>query len=217
MRKQLKTEALNKVREQLSGNGLAETNWDFLTGRISEIGMFTTYKENTDVAGKFYGFNIINQSLVNLVPRVFWSSKPNIEALVLVRVLENGVIADYASETVSAKPAYVVDAYLSFGSFGVWVFLFLYGAFAQLIANKSEQLFGGYFFGVAFVFTGIMNCLWRGNCFEFIFNNIMYGYLLIVALSFILRRLGIIVLNKENAANHKVENLEATGLVVTYS
>jgi hypothetical protein len=186
-----KAEALQKVREQISGDGLAETNWAFLTGRISEIGLFVRYKENMEGNGSFYGTEILGQTMINLVPRILWKDKPLTEEMVMKRVIENGVVPEDAN--VSAKPQYIVDGYLSFGVIGIWVFLFLYGALAQLISNKSERLFGGYLFGVAFVYTGMMSCLWRGNCFEFIFNQILYGYLVLLALFFILQKLKIVV------------------------
>jgi hypothetical protein len=186
-----KAEALEKVREQMNGDGLAETNWAFLTGRISEIGMFTQYMESREQTGNYYGFEIVGQTLIALVPRVLWSGKPVTENLVNVRVVENGILQE--DMAVSAKPQYIVDSYLSFGLFGVWLFLFLYGALAQLICNRSEQLFGGYLFGVAFVFTGMLGSLWRGNCFEFIFNQIFYGYLTLLALFFVLRKMNIVV------------------------
>jgi hypothetical protein len=186
-----KAEALQKVRENMQGDALAETNWEFMTGRLSEIGMFVKYKENRDNGDPFYGFQILGQTMINLVPRVFWKNKPSTEAMVFERVLENGIVEEHAPT--SAKPQYIVDSYLSFGVTGVWLFLFLYGIFAQLICNHSEKLFGGYLFGVAFVYTGMMSFLWRGNCFEFLFNQVLYGFLLILGLHFILRRMEIIV------------------------
>ncbi|MDB5208681.1 MAG: hypothetical protein JWR72_3756 [Flavisolibacter sp.] len=185
-----KAEALQKVREQMNGEGLAETNWEFLRGRISEIGLFVKYKENVENGGRFYGFEILGQTMLALVPRILWKDKPVTENMVNVRVIENGIINDEVN--VSAKPQYIVDSYLSFGVVGVWIFLFLYGAIAQLICNKSEKLFGGYLFGVAFVFTGMMGVMWRGNCFEFIFNSILYGYLALLLLYFILNKLNIV-------------------------
>jgi hypothetical protein len=189
-----KAEALQRVREQMNGEGLAETNWLFLTGRFSEIGMFARYKESMEGNGSFYGTEILGQSMVALVPRVVWKEKPLTEALVMKRVIENGIVSEYAN--VSAKPQYIVDAYLSFGVVGIWVFLFLYGSLAQLVSNRAEKLFGGYLFGVAFIYTGMMGFLWRGNCFEFVFNQILYGYLALLALFFILNKLNIITKSK---------------------
>ncbi len=190
-----KAEAVQKVREQLNGDGLAETNWEFLTGRISEIGIFIKYKDNIDNGRSYYGFQILGQTLMALIPRVLWKDKPLTENVASVRVIENGIVVE--GMNVSAKPQYIVDGYLSFGVVGIWFFLFLYGALAQLIANKAETLFGGYFFGVAFVFTGLMGFLWRGNCFEFIFNQLLYGYLALLFLHLICKKLNVLVEKKK--------------------
>jgi len=190
-----KSEALQKVREGINGEGLAETNWAFLTGRLSEIGIFVRYKENIDNGADYYGLEILGQTMVALVPRIFWRDKPLTENVVAVRVIENGIVEE--GVFVSAKPQYIVDGYLSFGLAGIWIFLFLYGVLAQVISNKAEELFGGYFFGVAFVFTGMMGAMWRGNCFEFIFNQILYGFLALLALSVVLRRLNVLVQKDE--------------------
>ena len=45
---------------------------------------------------------------------------------------------------------------------GVAVFLFIYGAVAQLISIKAEELFGGYILGTALIFSGLFQILWRG-------------------------------------------------------
>ncbi|RYG54370.1 MAG: hypothetical protein EOO01_01740 [Chitinophagaceae bacterium] len=185
-----KQEALKQVQESFSGDQLAETNWDFLTGRISEIGMFTKYKESTDTRGTYYGFQIVGQAGIALIPRVLWPSKPITEDVAMVRVLENGIVSD--DVMVSAKPQYIVDGYLSGGLAGIWIALFFYGAMAQFFDNMCEKLFGGYFFGTAFVCTGIFGFLWRGNCFEFIFNNMLYGFLTLFLLFIAFKQLKII-------------------------
>ena len=91
------------------------------------------------------------------------------------RVYDAGVIN--RGSTVSAKPAFVVDSYLSFGGIGVFVFLFLYGATAQLISIKAEKLFGGYVLGTALIFSGLFQIMWRGLSFEFIINTIFWSYI----------------------------------------
>lgn len=186
-----KEEALFKVQNEMVTGGIAETNWVFLTGRISEIGMFTKYVGNQQFGGEKYGFQILGQTMVNLIPRVFWREKPITEVMVMARVLENGIVADYS--VVSAKPQYIVDGYLSAGTMGIWLALFLYGAIAQIVANYCSVYFGGYFFGIAFVYTGMFRFMWRGNCFEFIYNNIFYGVLSLIALFFIFKWSNVLV------------------------
>ena len=152
-----------------------ESNWAFLAYRLSEIDMFTEFVQSTPDRVDFYGLQLIKQSGVAIIPRVFWPGKPNTEALVMERVYDAGVIA--RSSTVSAKPPFIVDAYLSYGGLGVFIFLFLYGATAQLIALKAETLFGGYILGTSLVFSGLFQIMWRGLSFEFLINTVFWSFI----------------------------------------
>jgi len=163
----------------LSGNNspLAndDNNWAFLAFRLSEISMFIQFSQSTPDKINFYHLELLKQSAIVLIPRIMWPSKPITENMVMERVYAAGVIN--RNSTVSAKPAYVVDAYLSFGGVGVFVFLFLYGAAAQLISIKAERLFGGYVLGTALIFSGLFQIMWRGLSFEFIINTVFWSYM----------------------------------------
>ncbi|TWR25198.1 hypothetical protein FPZ43_17150 [Mucilaginibacter pallidiroseus] len=150
-------------------------NWDFLVYRLSEIDMFITFVQSTPSKIDYYGFDLLKQSLIAIIPRVFWPSKPSTEALVMVRVYDAGVINPHSN--VSAKPAYIVDGYLSGGVLGIFVSLFTYGAVAQLISTKAEYLFGGYILGTALIFSGLFQIFWRGLSFEFIINVVFWSYI----------------------------------------
>jgi hypothetical protein len=154
---------------------LEDTNWDFLVYRLSEIDMFTRFVQSTPKNVDFYGLDIVKQSAIALVPRALWPSKPITEDLIMQRVYDAGVVN--RNSTVSAKPAYIVDAYLSGGDWGIFIFLFAYGAIAQLIAVKAEKLFGGYILGTALIFSGLFQIMWRGISFEFLFNTIFWSYI----------------------------------------
>ncbi|MDN3548745.1 exosortase Y-associated Wzy-like protein [Mucilaginibacter aquaedulcis] len=167
-----------------------ETTWDFLVYRLSEIDMFTQFIETTPAKIHYYNFDLIKQAFIVLVPRIFWSSKPNTEQLVMQRVYAAGVINP--NSTVSAKPAYVVDAYLSGGAVGVFLSLFIYGAIVQLISLRAESLFGGYEIGTALIFSGLFQIFWRGLSFEFIFNNVFWGYCTMILIADILRNKNIL-------------------------
>src|SRR5206468_1486574 len=95
--------------------------------------------------------------------------------LIMQRVYDAGVISRAAK--VSAKPAFIVDAYLSGGALAIFIFLFIYGAIAQLISQKAETLFGGYILGTALIFSGLFQIMWRGASFEFIINTIFWSYI----------------------------------------
>lgn len=161
-----------------------ESNWGFLTNRLSEIDMFMRFTQSTPKQVDYYGINILKQSGIALIPRIFWPSKPSTEELIMERVYNAGVV-NRASK-VSAKPPFIVDAYLSGGALGVFILLFAYGAIAQLIAQKAEQLFGGYILGTALIFSGLFQIMWRGTSFEFIINTVFWSYITMLVIHKIL-------------------------------
>lgn len=171
------------------GNGadddVTDTNWSFVVYRLSEVDMFTGFVESTPDKVDFYGFDIIKQALTVIVPRIIWPGKPSTEDLVMERVYASGVIR--RGSRVSAKPAYIVDAYLSYGQIGIFVGLFFYGMLAQLISQKAEELFGGYLLGTALIFSGLFQIFWRGLSFEFIFNTIFWSYVTMLLIHFFLK------------------------------
>lgn len=161
-------------------------NWEFLTNRFSEIGMFTVYVKQVPDQYPYYGLQIFKNSLVALIPRALWNEKPNTEHLAMERVYKAGV-ANRAS-IVSAKTRPIVDAYLTAGPAGIFITMLLYGILAQSICNKAEKLFGGYQFGCIIIFNSLFQMLWRGNTFEFLLNNILYSYILMMIIHWILKR-----------------------------
>lgn len=168
--------ASEKALDAALNNGdEAESNWLFLVYRLSEIDMFTTYLQSTPAHIDYYGLQLLQQSAIAIVPRVCWPSKPVTEDMIMERVYDAGVVERGAN--VSAKPAFIVDAYLSGGTFGIFICLFLYGAIAQLISQKAEYLFGGYLLGTALIFSGLFQIFWRGLSFEFIINTVFWSYI----------------------------------------
>ncbi len=168
----------------------SNTEWTFLVLRLSEIDMFTAFVKSTPANIDYYGFQLLKQSGMAIIPRVFWPSKPSTEELVMERVYDAAVVS--RGSNVSAKPAFIVDAYLSGGTIGVFIALFLYGAIAQLISLKAEQLFGGYIFGTALVFTGLFQIFWRGLSFEFLINSIFWSYISMLMLFRVLKAIGVL-------------------------
>lgn len=155
-------------------DGSGDSNWEFFVFRLSEIEMFTLFVRSTPDKIGYYGLTLLKQSFMAIIPRAAWPSKPSTEDMIMERVYDANVI--YRGAEVSAKPAFVVDAYLSGGIFGIFVSLFIYGAAAQLISLKAEQLFGGYTLGSALIFTGLFQILWRGLSFEFLINSVFWSY-----------------------------------------
>ncbi len=186
--------------ETLIGNEnsdeISETNWTFLTNRFSEINMFTEFVEYVPAKRDYYGWEIFNQSIMVLVPRIFWPAKPNIEEISMERVYQAGVANRLSS--VSAKTRPVVDAYLSWGIAGVFFTMLIYGLLVQAICNRAESIFGGYEIGCVIMFNSLFQNLWRGNNFEFMFNNIVYAYLIMWVLWWILKTMLILKPNYNN-------------------
>jgi uncharacterized membrane protein len=184
----------------LNGNNpeQKETNWDFLTQRLSEIDMFTKFVASTPKNVDYYKQKMLIQSTEAIIPRIFWPGKPNTEDMIMERVYNAGVIN--RNSNVSAKPAFVADAYLCFGPLGIFIFLFAYGALAQKISMKAEELFGGYIMGTALIFSGLFQIMWRGNCFEFLINTLFWSYMTMLVISKILRTYNILKV-VENPAN----------------
>ncbi|RYE57803.1 MAG: hypothetical protein EOP48_05000 [Sphingobacteriales bacterium] len=181
---------------------IVETNWDFLTNRFSEIGMFTAYLKAVPEEHPYYEFDILINSCYALVPRIFWEDKPDTEKLAMERVYRLGVA--HRSSSVSAKTRPVIDAYLSAGPIGVFIYMLFYGMLAQAICNNAEKLFGGYQLGCIILFNSIFQQMWRGNTLEFLLNNIFYGYLLMLIIHFILKKANILQPYYEDPTHHTI-------------
>ncbi len=187
-------EALSQI--QSGSIDISETNWLFLTNRLSEISMFIEYVDKVPSKHSYYGFENISNSFRFLLPRLFWSDKPDIETHVMQRVYELGIITKDSGVFVSAKPPIVVDAYLSGGVIAIFFILILIGGLTMWIANLCENLLGGYEFGIAWFYTGLFQILWRGNCLEFFVNSVFWGVITLYIIFFVLRALNILVPNK---------------------
>jgi hypothetical protein len=178
-------EAIRSGEEDLQSN-----NWAFLTGRLSEIGMFVKYLDRVPREINYYGFTITRQAFESLLPRVLWPDKPVTEQLVMQRVYEIGIVD--VKSTVSAKPPLITDGYLSGGGFSIFILALLLGFAASRISANCENLFGGYIFGSALVYTGLFQIFWRGNCFEYMLNSVFWSFVLMYMLFFVGRKTGYI-------------------------
>ncbi|RZK67220.1 MAG: glycosyltransferase, partial [Pedobacter sp.] len=184
-------DAYDALTNDDNSSEIHETNWQFLTNRLSEINMFTQYVEHVPAIHPYYGFEILGDSFYALIPRFLWPGKPNTEKLSMERVYEANVANRLSS--VSAKTRPVVDGYLSAGLFGVFISMLIYGYLTQWLCNQAESLFGGYEMGCIILFNGIFQQLWRGNNWEFLLNNILYGYVLLIVIFTMLKQKNILV------------------------
>ena len=154
---------------------IVENNWLFLTNRFSEIDMFSQFVAQTP-SQRPYSPQILSNAMQALIPKALWPDKPSTEYVAMQRVYEYGVIQKASAASAKTRP--IVDAYLIGGPIVVFVAMLWYGLTAQWLCQTAERLFGGYQLGCIVIFNGIFQQLWRGNTFEFLFNNILYGYLL---------------------------------------
>ncbi|WP_432707983.1 exosortase Y-associated Wzy-like protein [Pedobacter sp.] len=164
---------------------ILHNNWEFLTNRLSEISMFSQYVKYTPAHQPYYGTAIINNAMLALIPRSLWRQKPNTEKVAMERVYKSRVVNRLS--TVSAKTRPVFDGYLSVGPIGVLLSMIVYGMLTQWLCNKSEALFGGYELGCVVVFNSLFQQLWRGNNWEFLINNLVYGFILMLIMFYTLK------------------------------
>ena len=183
-------EAYQTFFDENSEDKINANNKEFLTNRLSEIGMFTQYVNQVPEQHPYYGLEILTNSFFALIPRFFWEEKPDTEKLAMERVYTLNV-AQRASD-VSAKTRPVVDGYLSAGIPGVFISMLFYGLISQGLCNTSEKLFGGYQLGCIIIFNSIFQQLWRGNTLEFLLNNVLYGYVLMLMIFWIMRTINLL-------------------------
>jgi hypothetical protein len=172
-----------------------KSNWDFLTIRLSEISMFTIFTGNVPRNRPFYGSEILESALTTLVPRIVWPDKPIADDAPMQRTYENGALSMDSVGT-SAKPHFIVDAYLSGGELTIFMALFLFGLAATQLSMIAEKLFGGYVLGSCIIFNSFFYVFMKGNCFENVFNPIFYGYVLMLAVHQVFIRTGIVLPNR---------------------
>lgn len=172
-----------------TANEREDATWSLLVDRLSEIGMFVLFTEQVPAYRPYYGFKIINQVFYSFVPRILWPEKPDLEVLIMQRVYENGVI-DENSE-VSAKPAFIVDAYLTDGIVGIIIAHIILGLLNSFLYTKAEEWLGGYYLGTCVFYNGLFSIIWLGNSFEFMVNAVFWSFIVMVALKIISDRLSL--------------------------
>lgn len=182
--------ATNRV-VNTSTEGIKKNTWSLLTGRLSEIGMFVEYIDNVPENRPHYGFSIVEKGVLSIVPSAVWSGKPSMEQAAMERAYENDVIK--RNSGVSAKPQFVVDAYLSGGALGIFVACLVFGIICSFASRLAERWFGGYLIGGGIMYLGMFRVFWQGNSFEFFFNDVFWGFAIMGALFIAGRWVGLLV------------------------
>lgn len=173
--------ALNmSLEERLAGF------WQMMVERNNELWMIEKYVTYVPGVRPYYGFDIIQQALVALIPRVLWPEKPNLERLAMERVYEAGVVSEGVN--VSAKSSFYIDAYLSGGMLAIVPACLIYGMVGMLLSRLCERLFGGYDIGTCLIYTALFN-FWVGSGTNFtFFVGAIWGSLLAMIPIFIVGR-----------------------------
>lgn len=165
---------------------VVNVNWEFLVRRTSEISMFNIYVDKVPSDQPYYGWDIITNSFLYLIPRVFWPGKPDVENQVMERTFVLGIVD--RSSAVSAKPSLIADAYMSGGELSILLVLFLFGLLTSYISRLSEFLFCGVDLGINWIFLGIFQILIKGSCMEFLVNTVFWGAVTMIAIRYIMLR-----------------------------
>ena len=107
------------------------------------------------------------------------------------RAYDHGGIS--RNSEVSAKPQFVVDAYLSWGALGVLIGGVIFGMVASLASRLAERWFGGYLLGSGLVYTAFFRIFWKGSAFEFFIGAVFWSFVLMGLLFLAGRITGILV------------------------
>lgn len=179
----------------LSQERIKNNNWAFLTTRLSEISMLNRYIESVPKRRPFYGLEIYENGLKSLIPRFLWPTKQSADVTAQQRAVENGaLILNSPSDSTSAKPQTVADAYMSFGYLSILITFIIYGFLVHYLSSLLERKLG-YDLGLSVLFYSLFSILSRGGAFENLFNTTFYGFILIFISIHVFKRLNIIEAN----------------------
>lgn len=190
MSEQQAAQAVVERMSEMRIERLKRDSWHLLTRRLSLVSQFADYIEEVPSRRPYYGLSIVENGVMSIVPRVLWPEKPSLEQMAMKRAYEIGVIS--RKSRTSAKPPFIVDAYLSGAGMGVALALLLFGILTTLISRLAERWFGGYFYG-GLMYLGMFPIFWEGNAFEYFFNELFWGMLIMWGLFVGGRMIGVIV------------------------
>lgn len=166
--------------------------WTLMVGRANDLSQFGRYLEYVPEKHPYYDLDLAGESMVALVPRVIWPSKPDMEKVAMQRVYAAGVVSQQS--VVSAKSNFFQDGYLSGGSLGVFISCFIFGILTMLLSRMCETLFGGYEIGTCLIFTGLFaSAINLPSAFIFFVGTVWTAIIIALSLFVIGRLLGWIV------------------------
>ena len=169
-----------------------DNTWLTMVTRTNEVWQFEKYVQYVPDRRPHYGFELVTESMIALIPRVLWPEKPDLEKLVMQRVIEAGVIMEESQ--VSAKTSFYVDGYLSGGWPVILVACLFYGMVGMIVNRVCERFFGGYDIGTCFIYVGLF-AYWinTGPGFLFFVGAIWTSFLVMFGFFVACRMMGWIV------------------------
>jgi hypothetical protein len=140
--------------------------WLMMVSRANELWQFEKYYRYVPATRPYYGFELAEQALLGLVPRILWPEKPDLERVAMQRVYDAGVVSE--ESIISAKSNLYQDAYLSAGTVGIVLFSLFFGMLSTLVNRTCERLFGGYDIGTCLIYTSLFS-FWFNTAPNFLF------------------------------------------------
>jgi len=166
--------------------------WASFSARANDLVQFRKYIEFVPARHPYYGFDIVRNALIALIPRSFSPEKPDMEVVSMQRVYEAGVVSKRT--TVSSKSSFYQDAYLSGGEWAIIVACVSLGMLMMAINRLCERLFGGYHIGTCLVYTSLFATAFHlPQSFEYFLGSAGLSFLLVFAIFFVGRSTGWIV------------------------
>ncbi|MBI2361074.1 MAG: hypothetical protein HYV04_19580, partial [Deltaproteobacteria bacterium] len=153
--------ALNLTMEERLDN-----LWETMIDRVNDMWQFEKYVQHVPDRRPYYGFDLIQEAMIALVPRILWPEKPDLERVAMQRVYEAGVVSE--NTPVSAKTSFYIDGYLSGGWLAMALASLGYGVVAVFVSRACERLFGGYDIGTCFIYVGLFT-FWINSGPNFLF------------------------------------------------
>jgi len=182
-----KEKTMNMSREERIDN-----TWIMLVERANELYQFERYLEYVPDIHPYFGIEIAQESLLGLIPRIFWAEKPDLERIVMARVVNAGIVTD--TSDVSAKANFYQDAYLSWGWQGVLTASLIFGLIIACVSQLAERFFGGYEMGTCLMFTSLFGSVIRNPPdFVFFVGSTWSSFLVMIAVFMVGKATGWIV------------------------
>jgi hypothetical protein len=157
--------------------------WSFLTQRLNLIGTSIKYFEYVPTIREFFGWNLIDNMLMSIIPAGLRWDNLTIDGTAMARAIECGAVEKFIVDGgTSVKPTFFEDSYILGGASTIAICHLLWGYLANLMGVWCEKLFGGYEIGCIVMYLGACGQFNGVPCFENAFSSTFYSFVLIIVL-----------------------------------